>query len=74
MAETFTGTVKFVHETGFLFLVPDDHASSDIFGRCTDWEKAGLRAPEQGERYEFEVVSARRGPRAINPRPEPPNS
>jgi hypothetical protein len=39
MAETFTGTVKFVHETGFLFLGPDDHASSDIFGHCTDWEK-----------------------------------
>jgi hypothetical protein len=35
-------------------------------------KKAGPRAPEQGERYEFEVVSAKRGPRAINPRPEPP--
>ena len=69
MAETLHGTVKFVHPTGFLFLVCDDHASSDIFGHCTDWEKAGLRAPEKGEKFQFEVVEAKRGPKAINPRP-----
>jgi cold shock protein len=72
MSETFTGTVKFVADSGFIFLTPDSGTGPDIFGHCADWEKNGLRAREQGERYEFEVVSAKRGPRAINPRPEPP--
>ena len=35
----------------------------------TDWEKAGLPAPEQGERHSFEIAMAKKGPKAINQRP-----
>ena len=68
MSQVCTGTVKFVHDTGFLFLIPDQ-TGPEIFGHVTDWEKAGLRAPEKGERYQFEVAMARKGPKAFNPRP-----
>jgi hypothetical protein len=67
MAETFTGTVKFVHETGLLFLAPDDHASSDIFIHCIDGKKLDCAHPNRASATNSRVVIAKRGPRAINP-------
>jgi CspA family cold shock protein len=68
MATTCTGKIKFVSEKGFLFLVPDS-AGPDVFGHVAEWERRGLREPEVGQRYEFELVQKPKGPQAINPRP-----
>jgi cold shock CspA family protein len=69
MAETFTGTIKFVSDKGFLFIVPDGGASPDVFGHISEFERNGLCEPEAGERYRFEVVQKPKGPTLINPRP-----
>jgi cold shock protein len=59
------GTVKFVSDRGFLFLIPD-HGGKDIFGHISDFERAGLRVPLQGERYEYEMEMTPKGPKAVN--------
>ena len=68
MSEVYNGTVKFVSERGFLFLVPDG-SGPDIFAHVSDFERASLRKPEQGERFEFEIQMTPKGPKAVNPVP-----
>jgi cold shock protein len=69
VTEVFIGTVKFVSEKGYLFLIVDGGASPDVFGHIREWEANGLREPEQGERYQFEIEQRPKGPMAIKPRP-----
>jgi CspA family cold shock protein len=68
VSETYKGTVKFVSDRGFLFMIPDG-AGPEVFGHISEFERNKLREPEQGERYEFEVVQKPKGPTLINPRP-----
>jgi cold shock protein len=69
VSEIYVGTVKFVSERGFLFLIPDGGAGPDVFGHISEWERNGLREPEAGEKYEFEIVQRPKGPTAVNPKP-----
>jgi CspA family cold shock protein len=62
------GKVKFVSDKGYLFLVRED-GQGDVFGHIREWEAHGLREPEQGERFAFEIADRPKGPMAIRPRP-----
>jgi CspA family cold shock protein len=62
------GTVKFVSDKGFLFLIRDD-GGPDVFGHISEWERNGLVEPSQGEKYTFDIVQRPKGPSAMNPRP-----
>jgi cold shock CspA family protein len=68
-SDTYIGKVKFVSDRGFLFLVLENQTGPDVFGHIREWEAHGLREPEQGERYEFEIEQRPKGPMAIKPRP-----
>lgn len=69
MSESYIGTVKFVSDRGFLFLVPDGGVSQDVFAHVSEFERNGLREPEAGEKYQFEVVQRPKGLTAVNIRP-----
>jgi cold shock protein len=62
------GTVKAVNERGFCFLRPDhdNFGKKDIFCHMSEFERAGLRPPQVGQRYEFEVQMSPKGPQAVN--------
>jgi cold shock protein len=62
------GTIKTVTDRGFCFIRPDvnDGRSKDIFAHMSEFEKAGLRKPEVGERFEYEIQMTPKGPQAIN--------
>jgi cold shock CspA family protein len=56
-------------ERGYCFITMDlKHPSgrADVFCHFSQFELAGLRHPEVGNRYEFEVVPSDRGIHAIN--------
>ena len=70
MSEIYTGVVKSVVEgRGFCFLSPPEEGSKDIFAHFRQWESAGLRAPEKGETYEYQIEMTPKGPQAFNIRP-----
>jgi CspA family cold shock protein len=62
------GKVKFVSEKGFLFLTRED-GGGDVFGHIREWEANGLREPEEGDRFAFEIGERPKGPVALKPRP-----
>jgi cold shock CspA family protein len=41
------GRVKFVHERGFLFIVPD-RGGKDLYAHLSSFESAGMKRPEGG--------------------------
>jgi CspA family cold shock protein len=68
---THIGTIKAVNERGFAFLRPDHNnlGPKDVFVHLSEFKRAGLREPEIGERYEFEVQMSPKGPQAVDVRP-----
>jgi CspA family cold shock protein len=55
-----TGTVKwFNSEKGYGFIQPDD-GSKDVFVHISAVEQAGLRALNEGQKIQFEVIADRR--------------
>jgi cold shock CspA family protein len=58
------GKVKFVSDNGCLFLTRDD-GRGDVFSHIREFEANGLREPEEGERYQCEIVDRPKGPMAI---------
>jgi cold shock protein len=67
VSEIYTGVVKaVVADRGFLFLSAPDGARKDVFCHISEFEKSGLRAPEKGESYQFEIQMTPKGPQAIN--------
>ena len=67
------GTVKWFHEgRGFGFITPDS-GRQDCFVHESALQGDGLEALTQGDRVEFDLVQAQRGPAAENvtrlPRP-----
>jgi CspA family cold shock protein len=64
---TTIGTVKTVNDRGFFHIRPDNHTGGrDIFCHMTEIERAGLRHPEVGDRFEFEIEMTPKGAQAIN--------
>ncbi len=60
------GTTKFFNETkGFGFITPED-GSKDVFVHISAVEQAGLGTLTEGQRVEFDVETADRGPKAVN--------
>ncbi len=56
-ALTYTGTVKwFNRDKGYGFIVPDD-GSPDVFVHLRAVERSGLHAVEQGQSFEFQIVT-----------------
>ena len=67
MPKIYTGTVKaVVADRGVLFLSAPDGGRKDVFCHFSEIEKAGLREPERGEEYRFEIQMTEKGPQAIN--------
>jgi CspA family cold shock protein len=63
MAERETGTVKWFNATkGYGFIERD--AGGDIFVHHSDIRAEGYRSLDEGQRVEFSVVTAEKGPRA----------
>lgn len=61
-----TGTVKwFDNEKGFGFIKPDQYPK-DVFVHFSAIQGEGYRSLQEGERVEFSVEQARKGPRAEN--------
>lgn len=64
-----SGHTKMVYPNrGFAFLTMDlKHPSGrkDVFAHFSEFERAGLRHPEVGDRYSFEVVPSDRGIHAV---------
>jgi cold shock protein len=61
-----TGTVKwFNEEKGFGFITPED-GSKDCFVHHTAIQGNGFKTLAEGERVEFDVVQAAKGPAAEN--------
>ena len=55
-----TGTVKWFNgEKGYGFIQPDD-GSKDVFVHISALEQAGMRALNEGQKIQFEVVEDRR--------------
>ena len=65
VSESEIGTVKFVSDRGFLFLVPD-RGGKDVFAHIEDFKRAGLREPVAGEKYEYELEMTPKGLKAVN--------
>ena len=66
MSEIGSGTVKAVNERGFCFLRPDHETSiksggKDVFAHFREFQRGGLRQPEIGERYEFQIKMTQGG-------------
>ncbi len=54
---TYPGTVKwFNRDKGYGFIVPDD-GSPDVFVHLRAVERSGLHALEQGQSFEFQIVT-----------------
>jgi CspA family cold shock protein len=67
MTERETGTVKWFSEArGFGFIVRDTGA--DVFVHFSAIEDVGFRALNEGQRVEFNVEQAPKGPRASHVR------
>lgn len=63
------GVTKFFNETkGFGFIAPED-GSKDVFVHISALEQSGLRTLREGEKVEFDIEPAQRGPKAVNLRP-----
>jgi CspA family cold shock protein len=55
-----TGTVKWFNgEKGYGFIQPDD-GGKDVFVHISAVEQAGMRALNEGQKIQFEVVADRR--------------
>jgi CspA family cold shock protein len=64
---SYIGTVKaVVADRGFLFLSAPDGGRKDIFCHISEFEKSGVRDPERGEQYQFEIQMTEKGPQAVN--------
>jgi CspA family cold shock protein len=62
-----TGVVKsIVDGRGFCFLSPPQEGGKDVFCHFSEFKKAGLRDPQKGETYEFEIEMSPKGPQAVN--------
>jgi cold shock CspA family protein len=64
-----TGFVKVVNERGFCFLTleqPHVSGKTDVFCHFSEFERAGLRHPNVGDRYSFEIRASDRGINATN--------
>jgi CspA family cold shock protein len=67
MAERETGTVKwFNNQKGYGFITRD--SGGDVFVHYTALEGQGFRSLEEGERVEFAVEQAEKGPAAVHVR------
>ena len=56
-----TGTVKWFNSTkGFGFIQPES-GEKDVFLHVTALERAGLHAPEDGQKIEYELETGRDG-------------
>ncbi len=61
-----TGTVKWFNDSkGFGFITPED-GSKDCFVHHTAIQGSGFKTLAEGERVEFDVVQAQKGPAAEN--------
>lgn len=61
-----TGTVKWFNDTkGFGFITPED-GSKDCFVHHSAIQGNGFKTLAEGERVEFDVVQAQKGPAAEN--------
>jgi cold shock protein len=70
VSEVFIGKVKAVVKgRGFCFLSPPEQGQKDIFCHFRQFEAAGLRAPEKGEEYEYQIEQTSKGPQAFNIKP-----
>ncbi len=59
-----TGTVKWFNDSkGFGFITPED-GSKDCFVHHTAIQGSGFKTLAEGERVEFDVVQAQKGPAA----------
>ncbi len=64
-----TGTVKwFNSEKGFGF-IEQDGGGADVFVHYSAISGGGYRELQEGQKVEFEVVQAQKGPQAENVRP-----
>lgn len=65
MSERETGTVKWFNSTkGFGFI--ERESDDDVFVHYSEINADGFRTLEEGERVEFTVVEAEKGPQAQN--------
>ena len=63
-----TGTVKWFNpEKGFGFITPED-GSADVFVHFSAISGEGYRNLEEGQKVEFDVTQAQKGPQAANVR------
>ena len=61
-----TGIVKWFNPTkGYGFITPDE-GGKDVFVHVTAVERAGLAPLAEGQRVSFQVVSDRRGSKAVD--------
>ena len=61
-----TGTVKWFNETkGFGFITPED-GTKDCFVHHSAIQGNGFKTLAEGERVEFDIVQAQKGPAAEN--------
>jgi CspA family cold shock protein len=67
VSESETGTVKnIVSGRGFAFIAAD-RGGKDVFVHYSEFQRAGLREPEVGDRYEFQIEMSRKNqPQATN--------
>jgi CspA family cold shock protein len=60
-----SGTVKWFNTTkGFGFIRPDD-GGKDVFVHITALEASGLKALNEGQRVNYQVMTDRRGDKAV---------
>jgi CspA family cold shock protein len=56
-----TGTVKWFNTTkGFGFIQPDD-GSKDVFLHISDVQRAGMEAPQEGDKLSYELQHGQQG-------------
>ena len=61
-----TGTVKWFNTTkGFGFIEPDD-GGKDVFVHISAVERAGLTTLNEGQRLEYNVLTERKGEKAVD--------
>jgi CspA family cold shock protein len=60
-----SGTVKWFNTTkGYGFIKPDD-GGKDVFVHVTALESSGIKSLAEGQRVNFQVISDRRGEKAV---------